>query len=139
MKAIKRMTLAGALLAAGVGAAMDAIAQPAWKPDRAVEIIIGTSPGGPQDQMGRLLLKALQEGRGFEVPVTVVNKPGGGGAVGLADRPAEQRVKEARVGVWHPRQQRQRIRQPSFGAQAFHQGRVRHLTPTNGKKQQQLI
>lgn len=95
MKAIKRMTLAGALLAAGVGATMDAIAQPAWKPDRAVEIIIGTSPGGPQDQMGRLLLKALQDGRGFEVPVTVVNKPGGGGAVGLAfinTRPGDGRV-----------------------------------------------
>ena len=33
----------------------DVIAQAAWKPDRAVEIIIGTSPGGPQDQMGRFL------------------------------------------------------------------------------------
>jgi putative tricarboxylic transport membrane protein len=34
--------------------------------------------------MGRLLLKVLQDGRGFEVPIAAVNKPGGGGAVGLA-------------------------------------------------------
>jgi putative tricarboxylic transport membrane protein len=93
MKAGK-ILIAGALAAAMMCAA-GAQAQPAWKPDRAVEIIIGTSPGGPQDQMGRLLLKALQDGRGFEVPVTVVNKPGGGGAVGLAyinTRPGDGRV-----------------------------------------------
>ena len=59
-------------------------AQATWKPDKAVEIILGVSPGGPQDQMGRLLQKVLQDGRGFEVPLTTINKPGGGGAVGLA-------------------------------------------------------
>ena len=83
-----------ALLALFASLAGPAGAQ-AWKPDKAIEIIIGTSPGGPQDQMGRLLLKALQDGRGFEVPVTVVNKPGGGGAVGLAyinTRPGDGRV-----------------------------------------------
>jgi len=84
MHVMKRMLMTATLLSVAAGNAPDAAAQSAWKPDRAVEIIIGTSPGGPQDQMGRLLLKALQDGRGFEVPVTVVNKPGGGGAVGLA-------------------------------------------------------
>ena len=82
---------AGAALALAAGGA----AAQGWKPDRAVEIIIGTSPGGPQDQMGRLLHKVLQDGRGFEVPLTVVNKPGGGGAVGLAyinTRPGDGRV-----------------------------------------------
>jgi putative tricarboxylic transport membrane protein len=72
-----------------------AAAQTAWKPDRAVEIILGVSPGGPQDQMGRLLQKVLTDGRGFEVPITAVNRPGGGGAVGLAyinTRPGDGRV-----------------------------------------------
>ena len=64
--------------------ATDVQAQATWKPDKAVEIILGVSPGGPQDQMGRLLQKVLQDGRGFEVPLTTINKPGGGGAVGLA-------------------------------------------------------
>lgn len=55
-----------------------------WKPDKAVEIIVGTSPGGPQDRQGRLLQRVLQDGKLAGQPVTVVNKPGGGGAVGLA-------------------------------------------------------
>jgi putative tricarboxylic transport membrane protein len=59
-------------------------AQPAWKPEKSVEIIIGTSPGGPQDRMGRMMQKVLQESRLVEVPVSVENKPGGGGAVALA-------------------------------------------------------
>ena len=67
-----------------IAAAECAQAQPAWKPDRPVEIIIGTAPGGPQDHMGRMLQKVLQDNRWFDVPLTAVNKPGGGGAVGLA-------------------------------------------------------
>lgn len=55
----------------------------AWRPDKQVEIVVGTSPGGPQDRQGRLLQRVLQEKKLIEQPVTVVNKPGGGGAVGL--------------------------------------------------------
>jgi putative tricarboxylic transport membrane protein len=71
----------GALLCVAAAAAH---AQPAWKPEKSVEIIIGTSPGGPQDHMGRMLQKVLQESRLVDVPVSVENKPGGGGAVALA-------------------------------------------------------
>ena len=59
-------------------------AQPAWKPEKSVDIIIGTSPGGPQDHMGRVLQKVLQDSRILDVPVAVENKPGGGGAVALS-------------------------------------------------------
>lgn len=69
---------------AALASAAVAHAQPSWKPERAVEIIIGTSPGGPQDRMGRTLQKILQEARLVEVPVSVENKAGGGGAVALA-------------------------------------------------------
>jgi putative tricarboxylic transport membrane protein len=55
-----------------------------WKPEKPVEIIIGTSAGGPQDRTGRLVQKLLQEGKLVSTPVTVVNKPGGGGAIGLS-------------------------------------------------------
>ena len=72
------------VLAALLCAAAAVHAQPAWKPEKSVEIIIGTSPGGPQDRMGRTLQKVLQESRLVEVPVSVENKPGGGGAVALA-------------------------------------------------------
>jgi putative tricarboxylic transport membrane protein len=53
----------------------------AWKPDRPIEIVIGTSPGGPQDRLGRLLQKVLHAYRWVDVPLSVVNKAGGGGAI----------------------------------------------------------
>ena len=55
-----------------------------WKPERPVDIIIGTSPGGPQDRQGRLIQRIFQERKLFEQPASVSNRPGGGGAVGLA-------------------------------------------------------
>ena len=61
----------GIAIAAVLGAAACAHAQPAWKPDKNVEIIIGTSPGGPQDHLGRMLQKVLQDSRALDVPVSV--------------------------------------------------------------------
>ena len=59
-----------------------ASAQPAaWKPARNVEIIVGVGPGGGIDRTARVLQKILQDQRLKEVTVTVVNKPGGGGAI----------------------------------------------------------
>jgi putative tricarboxylic transport membrane protein len=55
----------------------------AWKPEKPVELIIGTTPGGPQDRTGRLIQKILQEQKLVAAPVNVVNKPGGGGVIGL--------------------------------------------------------
>ena len=77
-------SIARTILAALLCAAATAHAQPVWKPEKSVEIIIGTSPGGPQDRLGRTLQKVLQESRLVDVPVSVENKPGGGGAVALA-------------------------------------------------------
>jgi len=55
----------------------------AWKPDKTVEIVIGTSPGGPQDRMGRTIQRILQDHKLLATQSTVVNKPGGGGAIEL--------------------------------------------------------
>ena len=63
-----------------------------WKPERNVEIIVAVSPGGGQDKTARLVQKILFERRLVEAPVTVVNKPGGGGTIGwtyLTQRPAD--------------------------------------------------
>jgi len=65
-------------------AAPHAAAQPAWKPDKAIELIAINAPGGGSDRILRMMAKILQEGRHAEVPVTVVNKPGGGGSVAYA-------------------------------------------------------
>jgi putative tricarboxylic transport membrane protein len=60
-----------------------AAATPVWKPDRAVEIIVNTSPGTGSDATARLVLRMLSEKKLIDVPATVVNKVGGGGSIGL--------------------------------------------------------
>lgn len=72
--------LALALLFALAGGAHAAAAE--WQPDKPVEIIVGTGVGGGQDKSARTVQRILQENKLVNVAVTVVNKPGGGGAVG---------------------------------------------------------
>ena len=71
--------LAGAVaLSFACGAA--ATAQ-GWKPDQAVEIVVGTAAGSGPDRNARVMQKIFQDGRYFGVPVVVVNKPGAGSTV----------------------------------------------------------
>jgi putative tricarboxylic transport membrane protein len=58
-----------------------AFAQSTWKPTRNVEIVVGVAPGGGIDRTARLIQKILQDDRSIGVTTTVVNKPGGGGAI----------------------------------------------------------
>jgi putative tricarboxylic transport membrane protein len=51
-------------------------AQP-WQPEKPVEIIVPTAAGGTNDQMARLLQKALQDRKLVPQPIVVMNKPGG--------------------------------------------------------------
>ena len=55
-----------------------------WQPDRNVELIVGTAPGGGSDSTARLVQRLFQEKKLIERPSTVVNKVGGGGAVAAA-------------------------------------------------------
>ena len=59
-------------------------AQSAWKPERNIEIVVGSSAGTGTDRTARLIQKIWQEQKAVPVPTTVVNKPGGGGAVSWA-------------------------------------------------------
>jgi putative tricarboxylic transport membrane protein len=66
---------------AGVfGIAQTASAQSGWKPDRAVEIVSGTSGGGAE-RSARLLQSLMQEKKLVTTPVAVVNKIGAGNAL----------------------------------------------------------
>lgn len=56
----------------------------AWKPEKAVELIAPSAPGGGTDKTARLIQKTWQERRILEAPVVVVNKSGGSGAVALS-------------------------------------------------------
>jgi putative tricarboxylic transport membrane protein len=60
----------------------NALAASSWQPNRNVEIVVSTSPGSGSDTTARFIQKLLVDNKLVAVPVTVMNKPGGGGAIG---------------------------------------------------------
>jgi putative tricarboxylic transport membrane protein len=60
-----------------------AISASAWKPDQRVEIVVGVSAGAGSDTTARWIQRLLAEKKLIEANATVVNKPGGGGAIAL--------------------------------------------------------
>ena len=54
-------------------------AQPAWKPERNIEIVVPSVPGGSNDKTARTVERIIQEKHLLAgTTLTVVNKPGGG-------------------------------------------------------------
>lgn len=70
-----RYALAAAFALCNAGASVQA-ADTAWKPRKAVEIVVGAQAGGANDRTGRMLQKILTDTNAVPVPVTVMNKPG---------------------------------------------------------------
>ena len=68
------------LSAALLASSASALAQ-AWSPQRNVEIIVGSAPGGSNDKTARQVERILVEKRIVSTPLTVVNKPGGGSTI----------------------------------------------------------
>lgn len=72
--------------ALAVGAALLTVCHGAiadWKPSKTVEIVIASSPGAGTDRTGRWIQKLLTDKRLLEVPVSIVNKPGGATVVAV--------------------------------------------------------
>ena len=81
---ISRRTLVAGLAAAAVaGTTGHAAAQSDWKPTREVEFVIPFAVGGGADLMARIIHKIITEEKLVPVSVALVNRPGGGGAVGI--------------------------------------------------------
>jgi len=55
-----------------------------WRPDRAVEIVATSGPGGANDVIARSVQRLMQQKKLVTVPLSVVNKVGGGGVLGWA-------------------------------------------------------
>jgi len=53
-----------------------------WKPQNPVEIVVATGPGGGMDRTARTIQSIVRERKIVATPLNVVNKPGGGGAIG---------------------------------------------------------
>src|SRR5258706_5898159 len=75
--------LAVAWLVAAACASASAAA-PAWKPEKAIELIAPSAPGGGTDKTARLIQKIWQDRRVMEGAVTVGHKSGGQGQVAVA-------------------------------------------------------
>jgi len=83
MPALRRALLAGAALAASAVLASPGFAQGTWKPTKEVEFVVPFAVGGGADLMARVIQKIIVDEKLVPVPVTIVNKPGGGGAAGI--------------------------------------------------------
>ena len=75
-------------LAAFVAAALYHLPQAAWgqsgwRPEKAVEIVLPTAPGGTNDLLTRLIQKVLQDEKLLSVPAVVMNKAGGNQSLAL--------------------------------------------------------
>jgi len=78
IRAILEIALVSALLAA-----VPAPAQESWKPSRPVTLIAPNAPGGTSDRTAREIQRIIQKHRLVEVPINVVNRPGGNGTLAL--------------------------------------------------------
>ena len=75
------MRLACALFGAALLGLATAAQPQAWAPQKNVEIVVANSPGGSNDRTARQVESFLTKLKLVTVPLTVVNKPGGGGAI----------------------------------------------------------
>ena len=67
------------LVLAGTGGLC--LAQSVWSPQRNVEIVVGSAPGGSNDKTARQVERILTEKKLVNATLTVVNKPGGGSTI----------------------------------------------------------
>jgi putative tricarboxylic transport membrane protein len=75
------------MLACAAGLAVPAQAE--WEPQRPIEFVIQTSPGGGSDTYARLWIGIIEKHGLSPVPITPVNMPGGAGAVALSHLQAQ--------------------------------------------------
>lgn len=81
---MKRLFESALLAAVCVISLLVPAAQAAWKPEKNVELVIGSSAGGENDRIGRALQMALTNNHLVDGTMGVVNKPGGGQAIAAA-------------------------------------------------------
>ena len=77
-KYLNSFLLSAAVLAVGF-LPLPATAQ--WKPQKGVEIVAMSGPGGANDVIARAIQRYLQQHKLVAVPVTVTNRPGAGGVL----------------------------------------------------------
>jgi putative tricarboxylic transport membrane protein len=87
------LVMVGLAVLAAAGAP-DAAAQARY-PSRPIEVVVPFAPGGGTDNLMRMIVGIIDENRWSPVPINVVNRPGGSGAVGytyLANKKGDPHV-----------------------------------------------
>jgi putative tricarboxylic transport membrane protein len=79
------------ILATSVAVFGGAPAAADWKPTKDVELVVPFGLGGGADILARTVVKIITENKFVPQPINVVNKPGGGTAVGVAYVDAKKR------------------------------------------------
>lgn len=80
------------LLCTALAAFSASIHAQGWSPQRNVEIVVGSAPGGSNDKTARQVERILVENKLVSVPITVVNRPGGGSSIAftfVSQRPGD--------------------------------------------------
>lgn len=83
------------LLSAALITASSGVLAQAWSPQRNVEIVVGSAPGGSNDRTARQVERILSEHKLVNVPLSVVNRSGGGGSIAYTY--VHQRAADAHV------------------------------------------
>ena len=83
----RSMKSAAVVIASAVVVALG-VAQPAaaqgWKPEKPVELLVSSAPGGSNDRIARIIQKIAQEQKLTPVPISVINRPGGNQTISRA-------------------------------------------------------
>ncbi len=77
----RMLPLAAAMMVAAVGYLGHAAAAD-WKPEKNVEIVAMSGPGGANDVIARAVQRIMHQKKLVEAPITVVSKVGAGGVLG---------------------------------------------------------
>ncbi len=80
---VRRLLAVALTLGVAAGFWADPVSAASWKPDKPIDLIVGTGPGSGVDNTMRTVQAVMQANRLIDVPTTVLNKPGGGMAMSL--------------------------------------------------------
>jgi putative tricarboxylic transport membrane protein len=83
MSRIAPLLITAVAIAASTGFVDAGAATGSWKPDKSIEIVAPSGAGGTTDTTARVVARILTLHKFVDVPVSVVNKPGGSGTLGL--------------------------------------------------------
>jgi putative tricarboxylic transport membrane protein len=89
------MNLARYMLTISMAAASACVAAQTWTPQKNIEIVAGSAPGGSNDKTARAMERILIANKLAHATLTVVNKPGGGGIIAYTY--ASQRPGDAHI------------------------------------------